>query len=245
MIRLYFAFIRPLLEYGDVVWDNCSQHEADLLENVQVEAARIITGLRRNSSRQKLYKELGWDTLEIRRRNHKLILFYKILNGLTPYYLFDIVQPHLPRQTPYNLRNESTTFHPPFSRTASFYNSFIPSTIRLWNTLPLYIKESPSLNIFKYRLFKHNSFVVALSHYNFGTRRDNIVHCQLRNEASNLKAHLHSHFLADDTTCPNCNFSCEDNEQFFMDCPLYNVQRLALFNPLHQLINNFADVNIN
>jgi hypothetical protein len=31
-------------------------------------------------------------------------------------------------------------------------NSFIPFTIRLWNTLPLTITESPSLNIFKNRL---------------------------------------------------------------------------------------------
>ncbi|XP_061178420.1 uncharacterized protein LOC133187066 [Saccostrea echinata] len=37
---------RPVLEYADVVWDNCSQENTELLEKVQVEAARIITGLR-------------------------------------------------------------------------------------------------------------------------------------------------------------------------------------------------------
>jgi hypothetical protein len=44
-----------------VIWDNCTQNEANLLENVQVEAGRIITGLRVNSSRSKLYNELGWE----------------------------------------------------------------------------------------------------------------------------------------------------------------------------------------
>ena len=63
LIRIYYAFIRPILEYGDVIWGNCSQHETELLENIQIEAARIITGLRRNSSRQKLYIELGLETL--------------------------------------------------------------------------------------------------------------------------------------------------------------------------------------
>jgi hypothetical protein len=58
--------------------------ESDLLEIVQIEAGRIITCLRCNSSRQKLYHELGWKTLENRRNKHKLILFYIILNGLTP-----------------------------------------------------------------------------------------------------------------------------------------------------------------
>ena len=38
-----FSFIRPLLEYADVVWDNCTQHEANELEKIQVEAARIVT----------------------------------------------------------------------------------------------------------------------------------------------------------------------------------------------------------
>jgi hypothetical protein len=50
-----------------------SKKESDLLENVQIEVGRIITGLRCNSSRQKLYHELGWETLENRRNKHKLI----------------------------------------------------------------------------------------------------------------------------------------------------------------------------
>jgi hypothetical protein len=105
-----------------------------------MEAGRIITGLRYNSSRQKLFCELGWESLENRRNKQKLtFFFYIILNGLTPGY---------------NLKNENNTIHPPFSRTSSFYDSFIPFTIRLWNTLPLTITESPSLNIFKNRL-KH------------------------------------------------------------------------------------------
>ena len=57
LIHIYFAFIRPVLEYGDVVWGNCTKKESDLLESVQIEAGRIITGLRCNSSRQKLYHE--------------------------------------------------------------------------------------------------------------------------------------------------------------------------------------------
>jgi hypothetical protein len=39
--------------------------------------------MRYNSSRSKLYDELGWEPLEIKRRNHRLTLFYKIVNGYT------------------------------------------------------------------------------------------------------------------------------------------------------------------
>ena len=59
LIRIYLSFIRPILEYADVIWDNCTIQEANLLESVQVEAGRIITGLRVNSSKTKLYEELG------------------------------------------------------------------------------------------------------------------------------------------------------------------------------------------
>jgi hypothetical protein len=41
---IYITFIlRPLLEYADVVWDTKTQILINKLENVQVEAARIVT----------------------------------------------------------------------------------------------------------------------------------------------------------------------------------------------------------
>ena len=50
LIKIYYSFIRPVLEYADVVWDNCTLRESHLLEDVQVSAARIITGLREQLS---------------------------------------------------------------------------------------------------------------------------------------------------------------------------------------------------
>ena len=41
---IYFTFIRPLLEYANVVWDNCIQYEKLELDKIQNEAARIVTG---------------------------------------------------------------------------------------------------------------------------------------------------------------------------------------------------------
>jgi hypothetical protein len=42
---MYLSFIRPVLEYASEVWDNCGQINSDRLEKVQLEAARIATGL--------------------------------------------------------------------------------------------------------------------------------------------------------------------------------------------------------
>jgi hypothetical protein len=87
-MKIYFSFIRPVLEYRDLVWDNCTEREANLLENVQVSAANIITGMRINSSRSALYDELGWDTLSTRRTVHKLILFYEIAHRIAHRIIF-------------------------------------------------------------------------------------------------------------------------------------------------------------
>ena len=38
------SFIRPLLEYSNVVWDNCTQYESEDLEKIKNETARIVTG---------------------------------------------------------------------------------------------------------------------------------------------------------------------------------------------------------
>ena len=73
---IYFSFIRPILEYGDVVWDNCTQQEKQDIEKIQIEAARIVTGTTKLVSINSLYEETGWETLETRRKNYKLTLFF-------------------------------------------------------------------------------------------------------------------------------------------------------------------------
>ncbi len=40
---IYISFIRPVLEYGDVLFDNCTVQQKDELEHIQQEAARIAT----------------------------------------------------------------------------------------------------------------------------------------------------------------------------------------------------------
>ena len=41
---IYLTFIRPILEYADVVWDNCTNYEKQEFNKIQTEAARIVTG---------------------------------------------------------------------------------------------------------------------------------------------------------------------------------------------------------
>ena len=71
-IHLAFSLVRSVLEYGDIIWDNCLQSE-----KIQIEAAEIATGAIKLFSIAALYRETRWDSLDERRRKHKLALYYK------------------------------------------------------------------------------------------------------------------------------------------------------------------------
>ena len=71
--RIYISFLRPVLEYSSVVWDNCSKYEKDRLERMGLEAARIVTCTTRSISTIQLYNEIGWLTLEDRRKYQRLL----------------------------------------------------------------------------------------------------------------------------------------------------------------------------
>ena len=64
--KLYISFIRPTIEYASIVWDGGSAHDIEKLEKVQLSAARIVIGLPIFTSRESLYTETGWQTLQNR-----------------------------------------------------------------------------------------------------------------------------------------------------------------------------------
>ena len=47
------------MEYANVIWDNCSINEAELLANVQYEAARVVSGAMRGTGRARVSRELA------------------------------------------------------------------------------------------------------------------------------------------------------------------------------------------
>ena len=57
---MYLSFIRPILQYADVLWDGCANENETCIEKFQLEAARLVSGLTRSTSTNKIY----WDRLE-------------------------------------------------------------------------------------------------------------------------------------------------------------------------------------
>ena len=67
LLTIYKSFLRPHFDYGDVIYDRTfNEPFQNKLESVQYNAALAITGAVRSSSREKLYQELGLESLKSR-----------------------------------------------------------------------------------------------------------------------------------------------------------------------------------
>ena len=64
---IYLSFIGPLLEYGDLIFDILTNFEQNELDEIQNEAARIVTVTTKFTSVENIYTDTGWQTLGNRR----------------------------------------------------------------------------------------------------------------------------------------------------------------------------------
>lgn len=234
---IYTSFIRPILEYGNEIWDNCTQYEKDDIEKIQKEAARIATGTTKLVSTENLYGEIGWETLDSRRKKQKLILLYKMINNLTPQYLSSLIPATVSETSSYNLRNANDvrTIN---ARTNQYFNSFLPSSIRDWNSLPEELRNSVSVSSFKFCLNRVNDRIP--NYYYFGDRRSQILHTRLRTKCSSLNYDIYLKNLTDSPLC-RCG-DIENSQHYFLYCYYYSVQRNEMLCSLSQLCNVSLDV---
>ena len=137
LIITYKAFLRPLVDYGDIIYDQ-PQNESfcEKLESVQYKAALAITGAIQGSSREKLYQELGLESLKSRRWYRRLGCMYKIIKKEAPNYLTNLIPKS--HQSFRTRTNSITTF---YCRTDCYKNSFFPSALSDWFQLDVAITK--------------------------------------------------------------------------------------------------------
>ena len=130
LVTIYKSFIRPNLDYGDVIYDrdyNESFHQN--LESLQYSAAISITGAIRGTSSEKLFQELrledtGWENYA---------LFYKLIKEQSHAYLFQLISEN---NTPYTrevLRKAKSLF----SRQKQTFSKFLSFLQLYWSKVIL------------------------------------------------------------------------------------------------------------
>ena len=78
LVTVYKAFIRPHLDYGDIIYNQTYNYSFDQkMESIQYNAAIAITGAIRGTPTETLYQKLGLESLRKRRRYRKLNNFFQ------------------------------------------------------------------------------------------------------------------------------------------------------------------------
>ena len=67
LVTIYKSFVRPHLDYGDIIYDQPNNESfTQKIERIQYNAALTITGAIKGTSQNKLYSELGFESLKFR-----------------------------------------------------------------------------------------------------------------------------------------------------------------------------------
>ena len=81
---IYKALIQSYFDYCSLLWDTCGKTLQDKLQKFQSRAARVITGASYDIRSTDVLDALGWQTLDVKRLENKLIMMYKILITTLP-----------------------------------------------------------------------------------------------------------------------------------------------------------------
>ena len=145
--RAYVTYIRPKLEYASNLWNPFHKTSIAVLESVQRYFTRRIPALSVFSYEERLAM-LNLETLEMRRLKSDLVLYYKILHGLSsiPASAFEIFNSCSVS------RSKTSQLKKNIAGTQACYFSFFNRTVDCWNALPSLLTEASSLCVFRSRL---------------------------------------------------------------------------------------------
>ena len=187
------------------------------LESIQYNVCLTITAaMRGTSNKEKLYQELGLESLQVRRWYRKLGKFYKIYKNKSPQYLFKLI----PEKThAYATRNVDNI--PCFKIRHNFFkNAFFPSTIIEWNNLDPTLRNSKSFVDFKNSILKFIKPSIS----------------NVFNRKSHLREHKCKHNFQDrlNPIC-SCDLDIESTSHFLLHCPTFNDERYTLLSTLNNI----------
>ena len=143
--------VRPHLEYGNIIWGPFYKMDMARVESVQKRATKLVITLKNKSYEDRLIA-LDLPSLAYRRKRGDMIMMYKIVNELVCVDFNDLFT-SIP--TSHNLRGHNKRVFKHHATKRSRIDSFPQRVVNNWNTLPAYVVNASSLNVFKNKLDEH------------------------------------------------------------------------------------------
>ena len=148
ILRLYKTLIRPVIEYGNVIWGPHYIMDQQAIENIQRRATKLIPELKYDSYQDRLYK-LSLPSLVYRRQRGDMIFLYQLTNQH-----FNInINNFFKYQTSNVTRGHQYKIYKPHATRHCRAHFFTHRTINNWNSLPANVVESSTTNSFKNLLY--------------------------------------------------------------------------------------------
>ena len=149
---LVHAFVSSHLDYCNALLFGLPKYQLDRLQKVQNAAARVVFQIAKFDHITPALIDLHWLPVTFRVQFKLLLLVYKSLHNQSPPYIKDLLSPK--PATNYALRSstQSLLFVPKANCSSLGDRAFAHAAPVLWNSLPLTIRTSSSLAIFKKQL---------------------------------------------------------------------------------------------
>ena len=149
--QLIHSLVTSRLDFGNSLLVNIPTCHLQKLQTVQNTAARIITMTRKRDHITPVLYALHWLPIEARIRYKICLITFKALRQQCPDYIQSMLKPYVPSRP---LRSASQKLLViPSSRTKTYgERAFSVAAPTMWKSLPEYIRQSPSLHVFKSNL---------------------------------------------------------------------------------------------
>ena len=156
VISIAHAFVSSRLDYCNSIFSFCNCRTVKRLQRVQNCLARFVLGLPRYTPTSNAIFNLGWLRVDKRIDFKICCLVHNCLYGSSPSYISNLICPAHSSHSAVSLRSQSSSFlFTPIAQSAFVRKSFVFKAPRIWNSLPLHIRNEHNFSVFKRLLKAH------------------------------------------------------------------------------------------
>ena len=149
-IKIFNSIIKPHFEFCSTIMLMFNNEMVKRLQVLQNRGMRIILKKNKFVSKSSLFNSLNWLNVNQKIKFNVIIFVFKIINGYLPKYLMEKLN-YVGDLTQYNLRNKFD-FRLDLFRNSRTQNSLIYKGLRLYNEIPIELRNEKNLLKFKKKL---------------------------------------------------------------------------------------------